>query len=691
MSAVFHRCSLAVVVVVLCLTWPAFATVLLQPTGDDAIPLRTKSLNAHVTIERQFATTDLEMTFQNETRNRVEADFIYTVPPGAVVTYFAYWFGNEKVIARIVEKERATAIYQYITAPPRQRDPALVELIGKNLLRARIFPVEPNADLRVEIRMVQVLSSDRQGAIYTFALKPEEEGKGTFDSLKISALVKPDVSIDGVANNYNLPVTKDSEGYRLSLEQRTYRPRQDLQIHLMRKQQPLHVALYAARSGGADGFFALALTPSRSVTKPTVTINGLATYQVVPSKLPSLQAHETILVCGRYKGSGAATVALAGATPQGRWAASQQVVFGAQRQSNNLATKLWAARRIEHLSDSLKLPLRLHEARNREAIEETIELSHRFTLPSRFTSWLAVPRAELERYQREQAFADVYFYGRLLALEIAQGRENGRAARRLRQQLNRVCRIAGYTPQQVLQDELSERVEEVASAWVREKYRDRPNRRRMTQLRYELNRLARVTGVSVWRQLRQTERYTLSPILDEIADALVQERHRAKPNRKRISALRNRLQRLARVAGTSPKAHWQRAEAARLRIDLDRVTQQWGEEIIAGHDESARAQQLRQQFERFERTTRQLPGRLMAWDMWHITRRPREAYSARAHDLAYQIVKEKKAAAPDAQKLAALERELARLSPKAGASEQDIIAYETSRLGWDDRPINMRE
>ena len=90
----------------------ADAQILLKPTGGNALPLRTKALDADVTLDRQFATTKLTLLFQNETSDRIEADFIYTLPKDTLVTYFAYWFGEEKVVARVVEKERAAAIYQ---------------------------------------------------------------------------------------------------------------------------------------------------------------------------------------------------------------------------------------------------------------------------------------------------------------------------------------------------------------------------------------------------------------------------------------------------------------------------------------------------------------------------------------------------------------------------------------------------
>ena len=67
------------------LCWqPARARILLKPKGENALPLRTKALKADVTIEGQFATTELELTFANESGRRMEADLIYTLPEGAV-------------------------------------------------------------------------------------------------------------------------------------------------------------------------------------------------------------------------------------------------------------------------------------------------------------------------------------------------------------------------------------------------------------------------------------------------------------------------------------------------------------------------------------------------------------------------------------------------------------------------------
>ncbi len=196
------------------------AQILLKPNGQNAAPLRVKSLDAQVKIQGQFAQTALTYVFQNETSERVEADFFYTVPAHATVTYFAYWFGDEKVVARVVEKERAAQIYQYITS--RMRDPALIEMVGKNTFRARIFPVMPNADLKVEIHTVQVLPSNAKGALYTLPLRGAEEGKGTFENLNVNIEGVLDGAFSSVSNNFGQPMTIEGNKFRYQLQQKNY-------------------------------------------------------------------------------------------------------------------------------------------------------------------------------------------------------------------------------------------------------------------------------------------------------------------------------------------------------------------------------------------------------------------------------------------------------------------------------------
>jgi len=538
----------------ICGTLPATAKILLKPAGENAQPLRAKSLQAEVRIDRQFAVTQLEWTFLNETRQRLEADFLYTLPPDAVATSFAYWCGEEKVVARVVEKERAAAIYQHITS--RMRDPALIELIGKNTFRARIFPVMPHTDLRVEMQMVQVLPADSEGLSYTFPLVEGEAPPAALDSLRIHVQVKADASIRQVINNYGLPVTEEG----ITLAGTNYRPPKDLRIRLLRPARPLHAALYAAPSGGPDGFFALALTPDRALAQPRVTIRGVATYHVVPARLPDVKAHHSLLLVGRYRGHGRATVTLTGRSPEGPRSYSAAVEFGSRPEPNHLATKLWAARRAEQLS--------AHPT-NRAAV---VALSQRFGIPSRFTSWLAVPQAEMERYRREKIQAEMATVASQLASEIARGRERGPAARRLRLQLNALGQRSGRDPQEALFSQLYSRMYELASQIVWEKHSSQPDPSRIAALRRELNRLARATKRPAERLIEEAEYPWTRRQIERVRTQLLAEYRREKPDRLKVRRLEAQFTALNRQVYSADYAR-ARTERLAVKVDLEKLDQ----------------------------------------------------------------------------------------------------------------------
>jgi hypothetical protein len=594
----------------------AWAQVELKPRGGASFELRAKKIEAQIQIKGAFAATRVLTTFQNEANERIEADFFYTVPDGAVVTGFAYWFGKEKVMARVVEKERAAAIYNAITT--RQRDPALIEQINKNTFRARIFPIEPNADLKVEMSWVQTLATDAKGALYTFPLKPAEEGKGTLESLEIKARVLADEGIARVVNNYRLPLVQEESGAQvLTLSQKNYRPPQDLTIRLERAPRALSASLYAAPSGGRDGFFALALTPGQSLKAPRLAINGGAVYGVLPARLPALRAHRTFVVVGRYHGSGAATVALSGFGNDGKTVARRQVVFGTARENNSIATKLWAARQIEFLASAKRM-----SEKDRERI---VELSTRFTLPSRFTSWLAVPKSEWNLYKNEVAWGEIERIGPALAELIHDGKAHTHRARRLRAQFNAACRLVGESPRANLDNYLANL-----------------NDNRYARRREKMQQLA-------------------ANVVD---------------GKRKKQSLR-RLKRLARASGESASEYIAAAKSARRRRRLGEVAHALSEEIIAGRDNDARARRLAKRYQEILQRER----RSNDWEVADIQRRPNQAYHARAHYLAALLLKEKKSAAPDAQKTADLEAELERASKKAGITPKDVLSYEQN--GYD--------
>ena len=646
------------------------ARVVLKPNGRDAIPLRVKSLAADVKIRGQFASTTNVVTFANETSQRIEADFIYTVPEGTVVTYFAYWFGEEKVVARIVEKERAAAIYGHITS--RMRDPALVEMIGRNTFRARIFPVMPNADLKVEMRWAQPLQATPTGLKYTFPLAPDEPGTGILDELNLQVDVEPDASgtpIARASNSYGQPISRANGHLKTQLKQTAFQPDKDFELKLDHRAAgspapALRALAFAAPSGGRDGFFALALTVNRDIARPQLKIRGLRTYDISPRILPAMKAGQSSIVCGRYSGNGTATVELAGL-------GSANVQFGSQAENDNLATRLWAARRIEEMGASEK---------NREA---ALKLSHQFTLPSKWSSWLAVPAEELERFKQEKLAAELQVLGRRYALEVAQNGVKSRRARALKQQFEAMRAQASYGGS--AEDFLPALASELLRLRAEESVKERPNQKLMAQLQRQIDALNKLSEERIRRQQASDERQQIisareqfiSAQIDALSRELVQQETRGRA--RRAGQLRAQLRSVAKKSsyGQQWEPYYQtlRSQKSRqLAFDYVRARYEKGD---------ARATRLASQ------QLANLSGRQNAQKSIKDVRL--EWANERVYKFATLLAEEKGQEQPSTRRVAELEAQIARAEKQAEASLRESRESAQSRWVYTKLPALAQE
>jgi Ca-activated chloride channel homolog len=118
-------------------------------------------VNSEVRIEvtGNVATVVVDEWFQSHGPALGEADYLYPLPRDAVFQSYSLYQGEEEIRGEIMDAGRAREIYEEIVR--RRKDPALIELVGLGLLRARVFPLAPGETRRVTLRFTQLL--DRAG------------------------------------------------------------------------------------------------------------------------------------------------------------------------------------------------------------------------------------------------------------------------------------------------------------------------------------------------------------------------------------------------------------------------------------------------------------------------------------------------------------------------------------------------
>jgi Ca-activated chloride channel family protein len=99
-------------------------------------------------------------TFRNRGGLIGEADYIFPMPAGAAFEALELEIDGELVSGETMSADQARRIYEDIVR--RSRDPALVEYMGRGMLRTRIFPIRPGEEKRVVVRFQSV--AEREGS-----------------------------------------------------------------------------------------------------------------------------------------------------------------------------------------------------------------------------------------------------------------------------------------------------------------------------------------------------------------------------------------------------------------------------------------------------------------------------------------------------------------------------------------------
>jgi Ca-activated chloride channel family protein len=163
-----------------------------------------------ITIDDQVAETRVEQTFRNHTGRALEATYVFPVPKGASVRKFTMWVNGKEVAGEMIEADKARNIYTEIVR--RTHDPGLLEYLGNNLMRMRVFPIAPNADQKVALNYSSVAPRDGDLVAYDYPLKTDGKATRTLEKFAIQAKIKSQHPIINVYSpTHSLAVTRAND------------------------------------------------------------------------------------------------------------------------------------------------------------------------------------------------------------------------------------------------------------------------------------------------------------------------------------------------------------------------------------------------------------------------------------------------------------------------------------------------
>jgi Ca-activated chloride channel family protein len=246
--------------------------------------LQLVSQNAKVEINGALAKTHLTQIFKNTTNRRIEGTYIFPLPAGASVSGFAMSVNGKRMEAEFLEGDKAREIYQGIVA--KLRDPALLEFVDRDLIRAKIFPIEPGATQQMELEYSGPLRADNGSFRYVVPLRLPVGGAAERASVDIK-IVSPDGVKAVYSPTHEIEVVREGDSARVTGEFGSAARRReagstpatgaarDFVLYYTTSRAKVGVNLITHREAGEDGTFMLFLAPDSQIAPEEISFKDV--------------------------------------------------------------------------------------------------------------------------------------------------------------------------------------------------------------------------------------------------------------------------------------------------------------------------------------------------------------------------------------------------------------------------------
>jgi Ca-activated chloride channel family protein len=204
------RRTLIALTVVAATASAARANGIVIPEDKKLPPLAMVSHVVTVNIEEQVAQTTIEQVFRNHTDRALEVTYVFPVPKGASVRKFSCWVQGQEMPAELVKADDARKYYTEVVT--RSKDPSLLEYIGNDLLRLKVFPVPARGDTKVKVSYTSLAPSDDGLIEYVYPLKTDGKATKTLEKFALTVNLKSQHAIQNIYSpTHNVTTTRPND------------------------------------------------------------------------------------------------------------------------------------------------------------------------------------------------------------------------------------------------------------------------------------------------------------------------------------------------------------------------------------------------------------------------------------------------------------------------------------------------
>ncbi len=163
-------------------------TRIIAPPNLPSHPIKMKNYDIDVAIKDNMATTTIEQVFENNTKQTLQAKYMFPLPEGANFSSFNVTINGQQVEGKLMERDAARRKYYAIVR--KLIDPGLLEFIDHNTVQLSVAPIFAGEKKVVRITYNQLLKKDGGLHRYQYPFVGKASQNIPIESASLKAQIK---------------------------------------------------------------------------------------------------------------------------------------------------------------------------------------------------------------------------------------------------------------------------------------------------------------------------------------------------------------------------------------------------------------------------------------------------------------------------------------------------------------------
>src|SRR4051794_14907765 len=233
-----------------------------RPNVPVARTFEVREVTVDARIRDQVAEVQVSQTFHNPGSFQIEAEYLFPLPEDGAIQSFVLLVDGKELPGHLMKKEDARRIYEEIVRT--KRDPALLEYMGRGLIRTSVFPIPPGAERKVTLRTTQVCRRNRDVVEFLYPFGTQKFTARPIRKLALSARIESKDPIKALYSpSHDAAIRREGDHEAtVTLEQRDVVPTADFRLVYTLADGTLGASVLSYRpSASDDGYFLLLASP----------------------------------------------------------------------------------------------------------------------------------------------------------------------------------------------------------------------------------------------------------------------------------------------------------------------------------------------------------------------------------------------------------------------------------------------